>query len=96
MRLAIGIVSLGLLAGCVTTGEYDRDQAYTQCREVEDKAERDSCMEDAVADAMRERDQLYSEYEDEVAAAERRQAELEALGVPEKQREQSTSWPLDL
>jgi len=42
-------------AACVTTTEYDRDQAYSKCDSISQKTSRDRCIADAISQAERER-----------------------------------------
>ncbi len=95
MKWTITVISAFVVTGCVTSAEYDRDQAFTQCKTQTDKAARDLCMEDAVATAQAERNAIFQEYEDEVAADERQEAVLEAYGVPEKDRRQTQTLPVN-
>ena len=95
MKWTMMAAGLLFLAGCVTSAEYDRDQAFTQCKSEEDKAARDLCMEDAIALAQAERSQIFQDYEDEVQADEHREALLEAYGVPKKERRQAQSLPVN-
>ena len=93
MKWTLAVVAGLTASSCVTSAEYDRDQAFTACRTVTDSAERQSCMDDAIADAQRVRAAELEDYQDDVEAKERREAELEALGVSKKERRQSSSFP---
>ena len=81
-----GLLVLGSLAGCVNTQSYDRGAAWTACSDQADKAARDACIADHMADASAERAEWKRELEAEEASRDQRAGELEALGVPEGDR----------
>lgn len=84
--LMLGLIVATSLAACVSTQEYDTSRAWSACGEIDDKAERDACMERALADYAAERQAFAEDISHDTAVRERRAAELEALGVPQSER----------
>ena len=90
MKIALatlaGSLALAGLAGCINTQSYDRGAAWSACSDETDKAARDACISDHMADASAERAEWKRELEAEEASRDQRAGELEALGVPEGDR----------
>lgn len=66
---------------CVTTTEFDRDQAYSKCESIGQKTSRDRCIADAIAQAQRERAREDSKDQQREDDAERRELGREIAGA---------------
>lgn len=76
------ILSLALIAGaCVSTAEFDRDQAYSKCESISDKSSRDRCIADVISKAERERANDAARQEQLEENAERRELGREIAGA---------------
>ncbi len=66
---------------CVSTTEFDRDQAYTKCESIGQKTSRDRCIADAIAQAQRERAREDAQDQQREDDAERRELGREIAGA---------------
>jgi len=82
MRLLIAAFALASIAGCVSSGEVDQDQAWIDCKNKRDKAQRTQCMTQQLSAANQRRDAEMQSHEDDVAAEEAEAAVEQAYGVP--------------
>lgn len=85
------LIAMPMLAGCVSANgpEGRQAEAYSKCRYAPGAEAREKCMKTELAlIEARERNEAQREEEDR-QAAERRQAELQAMGVPEDKAKQS-------
>ncbi|WP_306016759.1 hypothetical protein [Oceanicaulis sp. MMSF_3324] len=71
------------LGACVSVDTYDRRAAYSECREISDKAARDVCIDRTMADARNERYEAAEEAQRRREEFEDRYARDRAMGVPE-------------
>ena len=55
MKYLFACAAILVCAACVSTTEFDRDQAYTKCEAISDKSSRDRCIADVIRRAERER-----------------------------------------
>jgi len=81
MKIFLAASCLILSTACVSTAEFDRDQAYTKCESISDKSSRDRCIADAIRKSERDRHE-YSERINELnEAAEQRELDREIAGA---------------
>ena len=77
-------ISVALMASaCVSTTEFDRDQAYSKCEAISDKSSRDRCIADVIAQAERERANDAARQKQLEDNAERRELGREIAGAEE-------------
>lgn len=55
MKYSLLIGALLALPACISTAEVDRDRAYSQCRNMPGKAQRDECIAELIQKAERDR-----------------------------------------
>ena len=55
MKYSLLIGGLLALPACISTAEVDRDRAYSQCRTMPGKAQRDECIAELIQKAERDR-----------------------------------------
>ncbi|MEO1323000.1 MAG: hypothetical protein AAFV59_08340 [Pseudomonadota bacterium] len=75
------IAAFGLMSGCVSNNEYDRDRAYSQCDGISDASSRNRCIADAIQDAERERHEQAKTLERYEENAEKRELGREIAGA---------------
>jgi len=83
MKLLVILSTLIFATGCVTTGEYDHDKAYTKCRDNPNKTSRDRCIARVIQDAERARQEQAREMQDDIDEAEQRQIDRIIAGAEE-------------
>lgn len=76
----IVLAGVFLLGACVTTQEFDQEEAFKRCEGIEQKTSRDRCLSDAVADARRDRLREAERQADLEEAAEARELERARYG----------------
>lgn len=81
MKSIVTIALLGLLAGCVSSAEYDRDQAYSRCDSISDESSRNRCIADAIRQAERDRIDDAARQKQHEDNAERREIGREIAGA---------------
>lgn len=84
MKSLLALSLLALAAGCVSTAEFDRDQAYAKCNSISNKSSRDRCIADAISRAERERHKTNERIEQSNEDAERRELGREIAGAGDK------------
>ena len=86
-HLAASLLLTIALAGCVSSAEIDKDQAWAECEKLLDKASRSSCMTNALSNANAERranDAAAEQAQQDLDKAIEDKAAIEqAHGVPE-------------
>jgi 2-phosphoglycerate kinase len=81
MKYLLVLAMVGTLGACVSTAEFDRDQAYSRCDKISDPSSRNRCIADAIQKAERERvydSERQKQHEDD---AERRELGREIAGA---------------
>jgi len=78
-----GLLAPVALTACVSVDTYDRRDAFTQCRNISDKAARDTCIERTMEAARAERYENAEEGHRRQVEFEERYARDRAMGVPE-------------
>lgn len=73
-----------LLAGCISTETFSRDQAYTACQN-EGVTDMNECIRDRMAQYSQERMAASAERQQREAECNQRRAEAGARGVPHDQ-----------
>lgn len=76
----IVLAGVFLLGACVTTQEFDQEEAFKRCEGINQKTSRDRCLSDAVADARRDRMREAERQADLEDAAEARELERARYG----------------
>mgnify|MGYP001132891216 CR=1 FL=1 len=77
----IVLTGVFLLGACVTTQEFNQEEAFKRCEGINQKTSRDRCLSDAVADARRERMREAERTAQREADAEARELERAKGGV---------------
>ena len=72
-----------VLPACVSVETYDRREAFTQCRSIPEKEERDQCIERFMGDQAEARYREAEEFRRAQDEFEDRYARDRAMGVPE-------------
>ena len=70
-----------LVMGCVSTAEFDRDRAYSECENISDKSSRDRCIADVIQKAERERAGWKEDMEQDEKDADQRELNRVIAGV---------------
>ncbi|WP_440959385.1 hypothetical protein ACFELO_04535 [Oceanicaulis sp. LC35] len=83
MLFLMGLSAPLALSACVSVDTYDRRSAYAECREISDKAARDTCIERSMEAARTERYETAEEFQRRQEEFEDRYARDRAMGVPE-------------
>ena len=81
MKYILTLSCLMLSTACVSTAEFDRDQAYTKCASISDKSSRDRCIADAIRKAERDRHDYAERINELNEAAEQRELDREIAGA---------------
>ena len=81
MKSLLALSVLLIPAGCVSTAEYARDQAYSQGESITDESSRNRCIADAIQQAERERARDNERLKEQHENAERRELGREIAGA---------------
>ncbi|WOR14242.1 hypothetical protein RYZ27_10720 [Hyphomonas sp. FCG-A18] len=69
------------LSACITNSEFDQEQAFQKCKNIDQKTSRDRCLSEAVEDAKRDRQKVNDRLQQQHEDAERRELERAKAGV---------------
>ena len=81
MKPLLILAAAGLITACVSSTEYDRDRAYTQCDSISDASSKNRCIADAIQEAERDRHEQAQDVERRESEAEQRELEREIAGA---------------
>lgn len=81
MKTALALIVMMIPAACISSTEFDKDQAYSQCSSIPEPSRRDRCIADAIQRAERERHEQTERDKELDEAAERRAIGREIAGA---------------
>jgi len=81
MKPLLILAAAGLITACVSSTEYDRDRAYSQCDSISDASSKNRCIADAIQEAERDRHEQAQDVERRESDAEQRELQREIAGA---------------